>query len=184
MLPIKYIALLAFGTGLTACAPVKFLPTNIEYRCSAPFNDPASSNELIAGLSGERDYKYHGSQFTHEFVIDSPDDYIKVCIHDTAGLSPGRSYLLILKHVDKSQQPINSQQHWNLTVANTGQGIVKEQCFIGSVSGGQFDLINPTPIKGNWMISRTDRAITADLYIYAINDFLADEALEPPCRTY
>lgn len=174
----------AVGTGIISCAPVRFLPSEREYRCSAPFIDPTLTNEFLTGFTGRRDYKNGVTQFTHQFNLDSNDDYVRVCIHDRAGVSPGSGYTLTLKNVDKNYQPINENKNWTLVVANGGQTLLRDQCFEGRTSGGEFDVANPSTINGYWVISKTDRAITADLQIYSKNSVVADTALEPSCQLY
>ncbi|MCF1486406.1 hypothetical protein PUR31_01260 [Pseudomonas mosselii] len=142
------------------------------------------TNEFQAGFTGRRDYKNGTSQFTHQYTLDSADDYVRICIHDRAGISPGSGYTLTLKNVDKDYQPINANKSWTLVVANGGQTLIRDQCFEGRTSGGEFDLANPSIINGYWVISKTDRAIAADLQIYSKNDVVADTALEPPCQPY
>lgn len=157
---------------VSSCAPIKFSPVvdqDALYTCPGPLLDFSNVNEFQGGFTGVKKFTANGGYQDSTFTFMSLDDSIELCIHDTAGLDPDKSYHLTLEHLNKDLQPLDQiQKNWTLTVENNkGTSPKNEQCFVGKIKGGggQFDITPGTPIGGYWKIDKTDRAISADIIL-------------------
>ncbi|BCZ85390.1 hypothetical protein PTKU64_90650 (plasmid) [Paraburkholderia terrae] len=184
-----YLSMALLSIVCTSCAPIKFTPTQSDavFLCQGPFQDPSSSNEFQIGYTGERSYETNGTVAVHSFIFDDPNDFVEVCITDKAGIDPGKGYPLTLKHVRKDGTPVvEKDKNWELTVVNLGTRALDSMCFKGAISGGQFDLQPATPVKGNWVVSKTDRSIAINIRFDVRNVIKPPftKVLDPDCEPY
>lgn len=136
---------------------------NLLYECQGPLVDQNKTREFIVSLQGTKDYvAKDGSSQTHSFVFKTPNDFIEICIADRAQVDPGKSYDLLLIHVDKNGDFIGSKSKWPLHVANTTGQLIRDFCFKIQPNNGDLSILPDTPVGGIWRILRTDREIAVN----------------------
>ncbi|MCF1486407.1 hypothetical protein PUR31_01255 [Pseudomonas mosselii] len=133
------------------------------YECQGPLADPNNTREFSVALSGKMDYvAVDGSSQTQSFSFNTPKDFMEICIHDRASVDPGRSYDLLLIHVDSNGDLAGNKSKWPLHVINNTDNLLKTFCFRIQPDNGELSILPGTPVAGSWRILHTDREITAN----------------------